>query len=457
MLVALQLTNTFCFGQKDSPHIIELKQQLSEHKKEDTGKVNILTDIAYQYNKVSPYDGIEYAQKALQLSEELGWQKGIIRSNSCIGANYFSLSDFSKAYKYWLVSLQVAEEIGFEQGVVNHLHNIGNVFFSQKNYPKALEYYERALKINEAAGNKTLITNAYTAIGNVYAQQKNYPLALQYHKKALLIDEELKNKGDIAADEINIGSVYLDMGEYAQAINKFKNALDTKKELGDKKAMTKAYSLLGKAFLLQDETKNDIEQHQSLLSAGYYLDTAINLATETNNLDLLQQTLATLSQVQERKGKEQEAFKTYKQYTIIKDSVFSLEKQADIFNLEKRAEIEAKLREVEREEEHHRQQQYIQIGGICTFIVLLIAIILLVRNKAINPRLIELLGTFSVLITFEFIQLLLHGKIGELTHHNLVWMLLCLMGVALIIVPLHHKIEHWLKKRLSKTHQIAKK
>lgn len=443
----------------DNSIIIELKKQLEKKQIEDTGKVNILTDIAYQYNKVSPYEGIYYAQKALNLSEELGWKKGIIRSNSCIGANYFSLSDFTKAYQYWLISLQVAEEINFNQGIANHLHNIGNVFYSQKNYTKALAYYQKALKFNEKIGNKSLISHAYTNIGNVYNQQKDYALALKYQQNALKIDKELNNKGDIAADEINIGSVYLETGAYQQCIEMFKNALKIKTEIGDKKGATKAYSLIGKTYLHEAKHKTGSKKQDQLQLAKLYLDSATNLATSINNLDLLQLSLADLSQVQELQGNVNISYQTYKKYILLKDSIFSLEKQADIFNIEKRAELEANQRAAEKAEERHLRQQYIQIGGICSFIVLLIGLILLIRNKSINPRIIEMLGTFSVLMVFEFIQLLLHGKISDLTHHNLILMLVCLLGVALIIVPLHHKIELWFKRKLAnpKKHKIIKK
>lgn len=434
--------------QLDNPRIVDLKTQLENHKKNDTNKVNILTDIAYEYNKVSPYDGINYAMQAKTLSEDLHWTKGLIRSNSCIGANYFSLSDFSNAYIFWLLSLQLSEDIGFQRGIINHLFNIGNVFLSQKNYPRALEYYNKALVQNDKTGNKQLITNAYTAIGNVYAQMKDYHQALNYHFKALSIDSHLDKKADMAADRINIGALYSDMGEYDKALNMLSNALVVKKENGDQNGIAKAYSLMGKTFLRMAEKLSGQEWTNNLNLAILYIDSASSVAKQIGNLDILQQNLGVLSEAQEKRGDNNGAFKSYKQYIVIKDSIFSLEKQAAIFNLEKKAEIESQKRAAERAEEGHIRLRYLQIGIICIFIILLMTSILIIRKKAVHPKVIEVLGTFSVLITFEFIQLLLHGKIEEITHHNLILMLLCLLGVALIIVPAHHRIEHWIKKKL---------
>ncbi len=43
----------------DSLHTI-----LRDHK-EDTGKVKILNDIAFEYNRISPYDGIKYGNESI--------------------------------------------------------------------------------------------------------------------------------------------------------------------------------------------------------------------------------------------------------------------------------------------------------------------------------------------------------------------------------------------------------
>ena len=89
------------------------------------------------------------------------------------------------------------------------------------------------------------------------------------------------------------------------------------------------------------------------------------------------------------------------------------------------------------------------MGLICIFIVFLIFVLLVLRNKKINPNIIDFLCTFSVLVLFEFINLLIHAKVEDLTEHNLLLTLFFLLIVASIIIPLHHKMEHWLKKRIS--------
>ena len=179
-----------------------------------------------------------------------------------------------------------------------------------------------------------------------------------------------------------------------------------------------------------------------------YLDSAVTIGRQMGYLDNVQKSYKVLSDAQSMTDNYKDAYYSYKEYAGIKDSVFSLEKQTDIFNLLKKEEIEEKKREAERQLEEKERIEYLQMGGIIMFILILIVSLLFLRGKKVHPRVINILCTFSMLIVFEFINLLIHGKIENLTHHNLLLTLLCLLVIAAIIIPLHHKLEHWLKKKI---------
>lgn len=424
--------------------------------KNDTIKVKTLSDIAYAYNKISPYEGIRYANQSIALAEKLHWDFGIARGNSCLGANYFSLSDFSKAYKYWLIALEINEKIGNGIGVANHLHNIGNVFFSQKKYNVALEYYERGLSSSITIGNTKIIGNSYTSIANVYAALKDYKKALEYNLKALEIDEKLGMKGDIAADKINIGSIYNAEGNYDEALKVLFYGKDIKKGLGDKNGLANAYSMIGTVYfnLAKDSLKtisNSTERNKNLHLSKAYLDSAIATDKEIGYLDNMQKSYKCLSDVQLMLGDYKNAFYSYTLYSKINDSIFSIDKQSEIFNLMTKEEIEEKDRAAEKASEEKERIEYLEMGGVCLFIVSLVIILIVIREKQINPEIIDVLCTFSVLIFFEFINLLIHARIEALTDHNLILTLLCLLVIASIIIPIHHKLEHWVKKKVKVT------
>ncbi len=448
-IVLSTFTKTFCqsnTNQLEGKDKVNSLLKVLPKQKEDTNKVQVLMDISYTYSRISPYEGIEYAEKALILAEKLHWKLGIARSNSCIGANYFSLSNFPLAYKYWLISLEECEEIDFQQGVANHLNNIGNVFYSQRNYSVALEYYEKALSTNLKIGNEKSITVIYTAIGNVHAKQKEYKKALDYHYKALAIDLKHNIKSNIGSDYINIGSIYNDEENYTKALNELFEGMQFKKLVGENQGLANAYCLIGNVYL--NIAKKDFNSN-TLNQSIKYSDSALTIGERIGFLDNMQKTYHNLSDAYSLLNNDKQAFETYKHYTLIKDSIFSIDKQSDIFNLKKKEELEERKWESEKEEKAKESREYIQMGGIGMFILIMVFILLILRKKKNNPKLIEFLCTFFVLVLFEFLNLLIHAKVEDLTEHNLILTLLCLLVTASIIIPIHHKMEHWLKMKLA--------
>jgi tetratricopeptide (TPR) repeat protein len=276
----------------------------------------------------------------------------------------------------------------------------------------------------------------------------NYSKALEYNLKALEIDEKSQEIGDIAADKINIGAIYNEKKDYAKALDMLFYGKNIKKSIGDKNGLANAYYMIGMVYFnLASQNKGTIE-NKYLQYCIAYLDSAVNVDKEIGYLDNMQKSYKCLSDAQQLSNDFKSAFTSYTLYNKIKDSIFSADKQSEIFNLEKKEEIEEKKREDEKTLEERERIEYLQMGGVCIFIVTLVLSLLVVRKKKINPQAVDILCTFSVLVFFEFVNVLIHGKIENLTNHNLILTLLCLLVIAAIILPIHHKIEHWVKKKV---------
>lgn len=69
-------------------------------------------------------------------------------------------------------------------------------------------------------------------------------------------------------------------------------------------------------------------------------------------------------------------------------------------------------------------------------------------------KLIKVLGVLSLLILFEFLTLLLHPYVKELTHHTPVYEMLIFVSIAAIIIPTHHRVEQWLINWLTKNRPL---
>jgi len=127
-------------------------------------------------------------------------------------------------------------------------------------------------------------------------------------------------------------------------------------------------------------------------------------------------------------------------------------------NQEKQKRIQAltfneQLRQIEidkqKREEAAARKRNLELAGIAIFIPLFLLVVLLLGRRKVKSRTIEFLGILGLLFLFEFIVLFTHPYIGHWTHESPVWMLLILVAVAAILIPLHHRSEAWIKKKLA--------
>ena len=84
--------------------------------REDTNKVNFLTDLSYTYYIINRDEGLKYGKQGLALVEKLNWKKGIAYSNLRIGINYYVKKEFPVALEYDLKALKQFEEIDDKTG-----------------------------------------------------------------------------------------------------------------------------------------------------------------------------------------------------------------------------------------------------------------------------------------------------------------------------------------------------
>jgi hypothetical protein len=65
-----------------------------------------------------------------------------------------------------------------------------------------------------------------------------------------------------------------------------------------------------------------------------------------------------------------------------------------------------------------------------------------------NQKLISFFGVLGLLVVFEFINLVIHPWLAAVTHESPILMLLALVFIDSLLIPLHHRLEHWIKERM---------
>ena len=390
---------------------------------EDTNKVKLLIDLSHTYYSINPDEGLNFGKQGLELAEKLNWKKGMANACRTIAGNYgFGKSDYAMALKYSSQALQMFKEIGDKTGTARILSDIGVVHWYQSDYPDALKYYFDALRINEEIGNKPDIAVTLCNIGIVYNSQKDYQKALTYITKANTIDEETGNKSGIAANLGDIGELYRNLNNHQKALEYNFKSLQLYKELGDKNGMARDLGNLGVIYTEQKNYSKALEYHlqslkiseelgvkietaaslgnigniyletakdtvagkrsvAALQKAKVYTDSAIQISREIGDLNALSVSYKQLSEIQRLLGDNPNALESYKNYTLIKDSVFNIEKNKKLTETAMQYAFDKKEAAAKAEQEKKDiTQRNIRNSIIAATTVLLLLLIALINR-----------------------------------------------------------------------------
>lgn len=410
-------------AQLQGRQLIDSLSSQVKHSKEDTHKVALLDRLSFAYSDINPAVGIQYARQSLELSERLEWPRGVAASLSDMAVNYAALSEYDtalayhmraatvykstgnlsalasvdaniatiymdkgqypQALEYSFRALKIKEETGDNNGLAATLENIGTIYLRQQNYDKTMHYYSRALDMQRLANDKAGMARILGNMGIVQDAKGNYQAALQHHKGALKINTELGNVNSMQINHANIGYVYYHMKNYKAALEHQSIALHMSRESGSKNSTAINLGNLGETYydMAMDTTHNQPRKKELLHLAIDHLEQAVALCKEIDFAGPLTEFGQYLSNAYYAAGDYQKAFIAYKEYDALKDSVYSVESQVKISEIETKREMELQSKELQIErlkvqEKNNEQTIYI------------ISILLLVVCLGIGARLI---------------------------------------------------------------------
>ncbi|HZX59165.1 MAG TPA: hypothetical protein VFE54_10575 [Mucilaginibacter sp.] len=380
--------------------------------------------------------------------------------------------------------LQLAEKIKEDSTYMWAYNAIGNYFTSKANYSLALDYDFRAAQIaEEKLPGCAAVLDANLA--GVYNFLENYNLALYYLRKGQRFLSVDRINGKVYVP-IVFATVYSDMNKPDSALKYIQQAYQL--SLGPQKPDIRVNNSMNQGMIYRNFGRiyNQLREPELV---SYYYKKGIRFCDSVKLPRVLEQLLNDYSAylVKEKKYAEAKnygikSFTTgrssgYKKFTAdAADQLFNLYKlqgrddsayyylqaknlyQDSILAEQKTNQLQAviasqQLKETEQSaraardaEERTHNIEYAAIAlGIVIFIMLFL---LLSRSIIVNTRTIEIVGVVGLLIVFEFINLVVHPYLAEFTHDSPVLMLLILVLIAAVIVPLHHRLEYWIKHKL---------
>ncbi len=326
---------------------------------------------------------LDLFKQSLKIHTVIGEKKGIATSNNGIGNIYLQLGNYPEALKYHLASLRMREEIGDKKEIASSYNNIGVIYDKQVNYPEALKNHFASLKIREELGDLKGKSASYNNIGNIYNYQGKHSEALKYHSEALKINLELNDIKGVADAYNNIGNIYENQGEYQKALDNQFAALKLREKMGDKYGIAIACINLGNVYTRQNKYED----------ARTYLERSVTLSKEIGSLEGLKLSYENLAAIDNVQGKLRLELEHYKLFIMYRDSLLNNENTQKTVQMQMQYDFDKKesLTRAEQEkkdviaQKKAQKQQLVRnafMGGTVLFLLLAGAIFMGLRRTA---------------------------------------------------------------------------
>lgn len=340
--------------------------------------VTINSTAIYYYHKQQYDSSLYYRRKNILILDSLlrsdpentRYKTDKVVSYNNIANLYHAKGDYEKTTEYYYKALEISEELGKKSFIAALSLNIGNIFLDKgssysdheqaiKEYDKALELYNKGLRASIEIGSDRGISLAYNNIGTTYESlsqrvkgtEKEKELlakALDNFFKSLEINIKIEDKRATARSYNNIGQIYYRQSEVYKdedvvdqklelALENYKKSMQIREEIQDRIGIANCCIFIGEYY-------NRIKDYNNAIT---YSEKAYNIATDIGNASCIRESAEMLYEVYEDQKKYDKALEYYKIVTALKDSMFTVENNEKIAEIETKYETEKKEKEIE--------------------------------------------------------------------------------------------------------------
>ena len=408
--------------------------------REDTQQVIVMRDISFAMYRYHPDSALLWANSGLRKATRIKDVKGISNMNEVLGIILTRMGQYDKALEYYLKTLQIEEQLVSTSGMASAHNNIGIVYTYLKDYDNAIHSYRTADSLSAVDKTDLIHYNVWLNIGEVYEKKGRDDSAIHFYTRAKKWASDYRDDYRYGKALLGIGNVQIRGMAWKAAQKTYTLGLNEMLRENDEDMMCEAYLGLAKTY-------EALGQHDSSL---YFARNGLFLARKLAFLSREQDLTHFLASFFAGRKRMDSAYYYQGIEFQLKDSLLGMEQlrmtQQMTFN-ESLRQVELQEKMLKEKEERRQQLQHI---FILMFIPSMFLVTILLARRRVSLSVIKFLGILSLLFFFEYITLLMHPVVQRITHHTPIFEILIFVSIAAILIPTHHKIEHWLIELLVK-------
>lgn len=359
--------------------------------KTDSARIFYMNKISGVCQRNNFKMSLEYAEKALDLSEKSKYLRGKVESLNNVGDAYWYNTDYITAQRYYYKAYRINDSINDKEGLAESLYNIGWIIVMQQKNHKEVRYLYQSLKLYQELHDDQSIAGLLNTLGQYYSdlyvtynKKEHFDSSLTYFNK--VIDFCKSNKafppGTYLTFYGSLGSLMAQSGDYNSAKFYLEKKTQRDMQIGD--TATYYLNLDDLAF---------VEFQLGNVDKAIEMDLeCLRYAKRMYQKDLLRAIYGHMNEFYNEKGNLKDAYEYLKLYTIMKDSLDQQLFSSNLNDIQNGYEIEKRENSIDQlkqaneiQELRAKQNKFILLGvGVVLLIIIVIAYLLYKQNREKN-------------------------------------------------------------------------
>ncbi len=311
------------------------------------------------------------------LAEKLKDLPSLAECKKLNGLAWYFKGSYDSAAVYYYVAMDILKKTDAPSVKAGVLNELGKLYRKTKDLDRSLQMYDEAFAIYKKLNAEGDMATILNESGVVFEYKKDYEEAIRRYKRSLAIREKINDPVGIAYSYNFLGGVYTLQKKFVEAESYLVKSLELRKQLNDSFAIALGYGDLGYMYKEQGKYVKAIEQ--------YNLSNAIALNMQYAELRL--SNYKELAAILEKTGNFAGSLDYYKKHTLLKDSIYSVDKMTQIEQLNAKYQTEKKEQQLQLQKAEITKKNYLLWGLTLGIGMLLLAGFAFYRKRVVQQEL----------------------------------------------------------------------
>ncbi len=410
-----------------------------KNTKHDTTRSLILARLCQAYSLSNPDTALRLAQQGLALAKSIGFAHGEAACLSVMAATFSQTGNDAKALELDLQALKKAELTNDWEMHYDVLTDIALAYWDQHDYKRALDYEIRSKDVAFMRPDSSSPVSSLIGLGEIYEKLNRLDSARFYAEQGYDVAVNQKDTVNIGGALNVLGNTYSKMQEPAIAMDNYRLGISYSEKANDYSTICE--SSLAMARLFQQQGYND--------SCLHYAKISFAIAKQEHISQDLLNTCNFLAEYYKHIHEVDSAYVYLSSMIAVKDSIFSQEKTRQIQSLSFDEAMRQQEIATNKAAENLEHKNNLQVLGITAGIIILISLFfVLSQSFIVHEKWIKLLGIIGLLVVFEYLYIFIDPYVIKITNESPLWMLLVLVLIAVLLEPVHTRIEYWITHKM---------